>query len=153
MNLIQLLTDHWANEGLTHSRWGAPWNWRWRRVGDDEDRRSPSPEPQTGSRSGLPMKNRRWQRLRLVKCDNSFSLIFSPKIGFYSVRVRVCGATRWAQPTRARLDGGAPGGLCSPRGPLRWFLAPVIFFYSIKILQKVLFHSENFYFCTKTTSW
>ena len=36
MNLIQLLTDQRANEGITHSRWGASWNWRWRRVGDDE---------------------------------------------------------------------------------------------------------------------
>src|SRR3989337_1061735 len=70
------LTDQRAYEGITHSLWGASWNWRWRRVGDDEDQRSPSLEPQTDSRSGLPMKNRRWGRLRLVKCDNSFSLIF-----------------------------------------------------------------------------
>ena len=37
MNLIQLLTDQRAYEGITHSRWGASWNWRWRRVGDDEE--------------------------------------------------------------------------------------------------------------------
>src|SRR5215216_1258040 len=118
MNLIQLLTDQRAYEGITHSRWGASWNWRWRRVGDDEERRSPSPEPQTGSRSGLPMKNRRWRRLRLMKRDNSFSLIFSGKIGFYSIREIVCGATRWGQPTWARLVRGArPGGLCPPRCP------------------------------------
>src|SRR3990170_2261303 len=95
MNLIQLLTDQRAYEGTTHSRWRASWNWRWRRVGDDEDRRSPSPEPQMDSRSGLLMKNGRWRRLRLVKRDNSFSPIFSPKIGFYSVGDRVIGATRW----------------------------------------------------------
>ena len=41
MNLIQLLTDQRAYEGITHSRWGASSNWRWRRVGDDEERRSP----------------------------------------------------------------------------------------------------------------
>ena len=76
MNLIQLLTDQRAYEGITHSRWGASWNWRWRRVGDDEDRRSPSPEPQTDSRSALPRNNKAWRRLRLVKRDNSFSLIF-----------------------------------------------------------------------------
>ena len=56
MNLIQLLTDQRAYEGITHSRWGASWNWRWRRVGDDEERRSPSPEPQMDSRSALPRK-------------------------------------------------------------------------------------------------
>ena len=118
MNLIQLLTDQWAYEGITHSRWGASWNWRWRRVGDDEERRSPSPEPQTNSRSGLPMKNRRWWRLRLVDRNNSFSLIFSGKIGFYSVGFRVCGATRWGQPTWAHQERGARhGGLCPPRCP------------------------------------
>ena len=36
MNLIQLLTNQRAYEGITHSRWGASWNWRWTRVGDDE---------------------------------------------------------------------------------------------------------------------
>ena len=40
MNLIQLLIDQRAYEGITHSRWGASWDWRWRRVGDDEDQRS-----------------------------------------------------------------------------------------------------------------
>src|SRR3990170_334200 len=128
MNLIQLLTDPRAYEGITHSRWGASWNWQWRRVGDDEDRRSPSPEPQTDSRSGLPMKNRRRRRLRLVKCDNSFSLIFSGKIGFYSVGFRVCGATRWGQPTWARLEGVArPGGLCPPRCPPPMVLGSSVF--------------------------
>src|SRR3989337_584790 len=108
MNLIQLLTYQRAYEGITHSRWGASWNWRWRRVGDDEDRRSPSPEPKTDSRSGLPMKNRRWRWLCITKQDNSSSLIFSGKIGFYRVGIRVCGTTRWAQPTWARLRGGVP---------------------------------------------
>ena len=37
---------------------------------------------------------------------------FSPKIGIYSGGVRASGATRWAQPTRAR-----PGGWCSPWPP------------------------------------
>ena len=76
MNLIQLLTDQRAYEGITHSQWGASWNWRWRRVGDDEGRRSPSPEPQTDSRSSLLMKNGAWRRLRLMERDESFSLIF-----------------------------------------------------------------------------
>ena len=76
MNLIQLLTDQRAYEGITHSRWGASWNWRWRWVGDDEERRSPSPEPQTDSISTLVRKNRAWRWLRLMKRDNSFSLIF-----------------------------------------------------------------------------
>ena len=98
MNLIQLLTDQRAYEGITHSRWGASWNWRWICVGDDVDRRSPSPEPQTDSRSALPTKNRSWQWLHIVKRDESFSLIFSLRTRIYRVGVEV---------------GGAPGG---PRG-------------------------------------
>ena len=34
--------------------------------------------------------------------------LFSPNMWFYSIRVGVCGATRWGQPTWARLEGGAP---------------------------------------------
>jgi hypothetical protein len=45
-------------------------------VGDDDGDDFPSPEPQTDSRSGLPMKIRRWRRLRIVKRDESCSLIF-----------------------------------------------------------------------------
>ena len=117
INFSQILTDLRAYEGITHSRWGASWNWRWRTVGDDEEWRSPSPEPQTDSRSGLPTKNRRWQRLRLMDRDNSFSLIFFWKIGFCSVGLRVCRATRWGQSTWARQEGACPGGLCPPRCP------------------------------------
>ena len=47
---------------------------------------------------------------------------FSPKIGFYRVGIRVCGATMWAQPTWAR-----PGGLCSPMGPPPVVLGSSIF--------------------------
>ena len=93
MNLIQLLTDQRAYEGITHSRWGASWNSRWRRVDDDEERRPPSPEPRTDSRSCLPIKNRRWQRLHIIKRDETSSLIFSQEIGIYSVEIRVGGAT------------------------------------------------------------
>ena len=52
MNLIQLLTDQRAYEGITHSRWGASWNWRWRRVGDDEERRPPLSEAPNGLGGG-----------------------------------------------------------------------------------------------------
>ena len=36
----------------------------------------PSPEPQTDSRSALPREIRAWRRLRVVKRDETFSLIF-----------------------------------------------------------------------------
>ena len=117
MNLIQLLTDQRAYEGITHSRAGASWNWRCKRFGDDEDKKSPSPEPKTDSRSGLPMKNMRWRRIRIAKQVILPHWFFSRKIGIYGVGFRVCGATRWGQPTWACQEGAHPGGLCPPRCP------------------------------------
>ena len=45
-------------------------------VDDDDSDESPSPEPQTDSRSALPREIRAWRRLHIVKCDETFSLIF-----------------------------------------------------------------------------
>ena len=45
-------------------------------VDDDDGDESPSPEPRTDSRSALPREFRAWRRLRIIKCDESFSLIF-----------------------------------------------------------------------------
>ena len=45
-------------------------------VDDDDGDIFPSPEPRTGSRSALPREIRAWQRLRIIKRDESFSLIF-----------------------------------------------------------------------------
>ena len=45
-------------------------------VDDDDGDRFPSPEPRTDSRSALPREIRAWRRLRIVKRDESFSLIF-----------------------------------------------------------------------------
>ena len=67
-------------------------------VDDDDGDGFPSPEPRTDSRSALPREFRAWQRLRIIKRDESFSLIFSPRTRIYGVGVEV---------------GGAPGG---PRG-------------------------------------
>ena len=48
-------------------------------VDDDDGDESPSPEPQTDSRSALPREIRAWRRLRIVKRDDFFSLIFLPE--------------------------------------------------------------------------
>ena len=45
-------------------------------VDDDDGDGFPSPEPRTDSRSALPGEIRAWRRLRIVKRDESFSLIF-----------------------------------------------------------------------------
>ena len=46
-------------------------------VDDDDGDESPSPEPRTDSRSALPGEIRAWRRLRIVKRDETLSLIFS----------------------------------------------------------------------------
>ena len=48
-------------------------------VDDDDGDESPSPEPRTDSRSALPREIRAWWRLRIVKHDDFFSLIFLPE--------------------------------------------------------------------------
>ena len=45
-------------------------------VDDDDSDESPSPEPRTDSRSALPREIRAWWRLRVVKHNETFSLIF-----------------------------------------------------------------------------
>ena len=61
-------------------------------VDDDDGDESPSSEPRTDSRSALPREFRAWRRLRIVKRDESFSLIFSPRTRIYRVGVEVAGA-------------------------------------------------------------
>ena len=58
-------------------------------VDDDDDGESPSPEPRTDSRSALPRGFRAWRRLRIVKRDESFSLIFfSPNVKYIESKLR-----------------------------------------------------------------
>ena len=45
-------------------------------VDDDDSDESPSPEPRTDSRLALPREIRAWWRLRIVKRDETSSLIF-----------------------------------------------------------------------------
>ena len=61
---------------------------------DDEDGDGfPSPGPRTDSRSALPREFRAWRRLRIVKRDESFSVMFSPRTRIYGVGVEVGGAS------------------------------------------------------------
>ena len=60
-------------------------------VDDDDGDESPSPEPRTDSRSALPREIRAWRRLRIVKHDETFFLIFSPRKKIYGVGVEVGG--------------------------------------------------------------
>ena len=72
--------------------------------GDDGDG-FPSPEPRTDSRSALPGGFRAWRRLRIVKRDESFSLIyFLPKSEYMELELRS------VERQGAHEAGGAPRG-------------------------------------------
>ena len=123
VNLIQAITVQQAYDGITHARRWASWNWWWRMVDDDDVDESPSPEPRTDSRSALPREIRAWQRLRIVKRDETFSLIF------FSVKANIWSWSwgRWTsrRPTRqgARPRGGGARPTLVDRvwAPWRWF--------------------------------
>ena len=153
INLFQPIDVQQAYDGITHARRWASWNWWWRMVDDDDGDESPSPEPRTDSRSALPREIRAWRRLRIVKRDESFFLIFSsPNVNLWS-----WSWGRWS--SRGPRGRGTPKGVGAP--PPSWtgcgspalILLPVFFINSKNNLHEVSGHSENFYFCTKITPW
>ena len=151
---IQPITVQQAYDGITHARRWASRNWWWRKVDDDDGAGFPSLEPRTDSRSALPREFRAWRRLRIVKHDESFSLIFFSRTRIYGVGVEVGGASGGPRGRR-----GAQGGRARPHphgqgmGPLTWIFLLVFFIYSKIILCWFSGHSKNFYFCTKITPW
>ena len=113
VNIIQPITIQQAYDGITHARRWASWNWWWRMVDDDDGDESPSPDPRTDSRSALPREIRAWRWLRIVKRDETFSLIF------FSVKRNIW-SWSWGRrslrgPTR---QGARPGGRARP--PPSW---------------------------------
>ena len=117
-------------------------------VDDDDSDESPSPEPQTVSRSALPREIRAWRWLRIVKRDETFSRIFSPRDGIYGVGVEVGGALGGPRDRGARPHPRGQGV-----GPLVLILSPVFFIFSKSNLRGFSSHSENFCFYTKITPW
>ena len=60
----------------------------WSGDDDDDGDDLPSPEPRTDSRPALPREFRAWRRLRIVKPDESFSPIFSPRSEYMELELR-----------------------------------------------------------------
>ena len=75
-------------------------------VDDDDGDGFPSSEPRTNSRLALPRKKKAWQRLRVVKRDESFSLIFFlPEHEYIELELRPV-EHQGAHETGARPGGG-----------------------------------------------
>ena len=78
-------------------------------VDDDDGDRFPYPKPRTDSRSALPRGFRAWRRLRIVKHDESFSLIFFlPESKYIELELRS------EELQGAHEVGGAPSGAGAP---------------------------------------
>ena len=108
-----------------------------------------TPEPRTDSRSALLRGFRVWRRLRVVKRDDFFSLIFSPRNSIFGVGVGVGESTRGTRGRGARPRGaGVPPPSWLGCGPPGLDLSPVFFIISKNMLCGVSGHSENFCFCT-----
>ena len=106
-------------------------------VDDDDGDESPSPEPRTDSRSALPRESRAWRRLRIVKRDDFFSLIFSLRKQIYRVGVGVGGHPGGARGRGRALGGRAP----HPREP---GVGPLVFIFGEDFLLFFLRCSVEF---------
>ena len=74
-------------------------------VDDDNGDGFPSPEPRRDSRLAIPRGFRAWRRLHIVKCDESFSLIyFLPESEYMELE------SRSVEHQGAHEAGGAPRG-------------------------------------------
>ena len=120
-------------------------------VDDDDSDETPSLEPRADSRSALPREIRAWRRLRVVKRDETFSLIFFlPEHEYMEselTSVEVQGAHEiGGAPYRG--CGGAPLSHGQGVGPLVYFFRAIILINSKKCLRGFPGHSENFFFYT-----
>ena len=144
INLIQPITVQQAYDGITHARRWASWNWWWMMVDDDDGDGFPSPEPRTDSRSALPRGFRAWRWLRIVKRDDFFSSIFSPRKQYIELELASEGL-QGAHEVGARPRGRPPtlvARVCPP-GLHLWRGFFIIY---CKISRGVLGHSDNFCF-------
>ena len=115
-------------------------------VDDDDGDGFPSPEPRTDSRSALPRGFRACWRLHIVKRNDFFSLIFSPRNTIYRVRVGVGEA-----PEGPRGRGHALGGQARPH-PCGQVVGPLAFIFCRYFLYFPKSCSVEFQVIPKTAS-
>ena len=118
-------------------------------VDDDDGDESPSPEPRTDSRSALPGEIRAWRRLHIIKRDESFSLVFSPRTCIYRVGVEVGGAVGGPRDRGARPGGGrAPTLLDRVWAPWSCFFHQYFLYFPKVISVDFQVIPRTFVFCT-----
>ena len=88
-------------------------------VDDDDGVKSPSPEPRTDSRSALSREIRAWRRLRVVKRDETFPLIFClPETVYMELELRSEEVQGGHEIGGSTLGGALPPVSWTARGPL-----------------------------------
>ena len=145
INLIQPITVQQAYDGITHARRWASWNWWWSKVDDDDGDGFPSPEPRTDSRSALPREIRAWWWLCIVKCDESFSLIFFlPEHEYIELELTSL------EPQGAHEAGGAPSTVMDRVWPpWCWFFCqyflyiPKIFSVDFQVIPRTFISAQK----------
>ena len=122
------------------------WWWRWRRfpLSGAQDGLQICPPDEEQEVVAPPYRKTWWILLP------DFILGETEYIELRLEAVELCGPHK---PARRGQGGRAwwACGLIAPLPPL--ILAPVFFINSTKILRKFSGHSEDFYFCAKTTPW
>ena len=114
-------------------------------VDDDDGDGFPSPEPRTDSRSALPREIRAWWRLRIVKRDDFFSPIFSPRKQLYRVGVGV-GRSPGGPRGRGRALGGHPRE--KGVGPLVFIFGEDFLLFIVRYSMEFQVIPRTFVFCT-----
>ena len=115
-------------------------------VDDDDGDGFPSPEPRTDSRSALPREIRAWRRLRIVKRDESFSLIFFlPEREYMELELRS------VELQGAHEAGGRAQGEARPHprgqgvGPLAFIFASIFYIFQKSSRNDLKFNGELFW--------
>ena len=94
-------------------------------VDDDDGDESPSPEPRTNYRSALPREIRAWRRLRVVKRDETFSLIFFlPETEDMELELRLVEVQGAHE-----IGGRAPVSRGQALGPLMYFFRQYFLYF------------------------
>ena len=94
-------------------------------VDDDDGDGFPSLELRMDSRSALPREIRAWRRLRVVKHDETFSLIFPPETEDMELELRSVEVQGAHERGEHALQEGAPPVSWAPRAPPDRLLSPI----------------------------
>ena len=114
-------------------------------VDDDDGDGFPSPEPRTDSISALPRGFSAWRRLRIVKRDDFFSLIFFSESKYIELELASEGF-QGAHEVGARPRGGPT--LVRRVGPLVFIFGKDFLLFFLRCSVKFQVIPRIFVFCT-----